>query len=60
MQQRHFLGKVSCTACSNARSSAISATPTTLSPEVAAFVAAVDEAYQSADADRLMIERSLD
>jgi signal transduction histidine kinase len=32
----------------------------TLSPELAAFVAAVGEAYQSADADRLMIERSLD
>ena len=34
--------------------------PSTLSPELASFVAAVDEAYQSADADRLMIERSLD
>ena len=34
-----------------------SATP---SPELAAFLAAVDEAYQSADAERLMIERSLD
>jgi signal transduction histidine kinase len=34
--------------------------PGSLSPELAAFVAAVDEAYNSADADRLMIERSLD
>jgi len=31
-----------------------------LSPELAGFVAAVDEAYHSADADRLMIERSLE
>ena len=34
--------------------------PAALPPELGAFVAAVDEAYQSADADRLMIERSLD
>jgi signal transduction histidine kinase len=34
--------------------------PAKLSPELSAFVAAVDEAYSSADADRLMIERSLD
>ncbi|MBS4099533.1 MAG: histidine kinase [Sulfuricella sp.] len=34
--------------------------PATLSPQVAAFAGAVDEAYQAADADRLMIERSLD
>ncbi len=33
---------------------------TTLSPELAAFISAVDEAYSSADADRLLIERSLD
>ena len=31
-----------------------------LPPEFAAFLAAVDEAYHSADTDRLMIERSLD
>jgi two-component system, NtrC family, sensor kinase len=31
-----------------------------LSPELSAFIAAVDDAYNSADADRLMIERSLD
>ncbi|MFA7241039.1 MAG: ATP-binding protein [Sulfuricellaceae bacterium] len=31
-----------------------------LSPELATFVAAVNEAYLSADTDRLMIERSLD
>jgi signal transduction histidine kinase len=31
-----------------------------LTPELAAFAAAVDEAYNSADADRLLIERSLD
>jgi signal transduction histidine kinase len=34
--------------------------PATLTPELAAFIAAVDEAYGGADADRLMIERSLD
>jgi two-component system NtrC family sensor kinase len=34
--------------------------PATLPPELATFIAAVDEAYNSADADRLMIERSLD
>ncbi|OGS91672.1 MAG: histidine kinase [Gallionellales bacterium GWA2_60_18] len=34
--------------------------PATLPPELAAFIAAVDEAYNSADADRLLIERSLD
>ncbi|MDO8991299.1 MAG: ATP-binding protein [Sideroxyarcus sp.] len=34
--------------------------PATLSPELAAFIAAVDEAYQSADEERLLIERSLD
>ncbi len=34
--------------------------PATLPPELAAFVAAVDEAYNSADTDRLLIERSLD
>jgi two-component system NtrC family sensor kinase len=32
----------------------------TMSSELAAFIAAVDEAYISADADRLLIERSLD
>ena len=32
----------------------------TPSAELAAFIAAVDEAYNSADADRLLIERSLD
>ncbi len=32
----------------------------TLPPELAAFLAAVDQAYNSADADRLVIERSLD
>ena len=31
-----------------------------LPPEFAAFLAAVDEAYHSADADRLMIERALE
>ncbi len=30
------------------------------SPEMARFISAVDEAYASADADRLLIERSLD
>jgi signal transduction histidine kinase len=34
--------------------------PAALPPPMAAFVAAVDEAYQAADADRLMIERSLE
>lgn len=33
---------------------------TAASAELAAFIAAVDEAYVSADADRLLIERSLD
>jgi two-component system, NtrC family, sensor kinase len=33
---------------------------TTLPPELMRFIAAIDEAYSSADADRLMIERSLD
>ena len=32
----------------------------TMSAELAAFITAVDEAYGSADADRLLIERSLD
>jgi two-component system NtrC family sensor kinase len=32
----------------------------TLSPELTKFITAVDEAYASADTDRLMIERSLD
>jgi signal transduction histidine kinase len=32
----------------------------TLPPELVAFIAAVDEAYQSADEERLLIERSLD
>ncbi len=31
-----------------------------LPPELAAFIAAVDDAYKGADADRLLIERSLD
>lgn len=31
-----------------------------LTPELSGFIAAVDDAYNSADADRLMIERSLD
>jgi len=34
--------------------------PAALPPEIAALAAAVDEAYAAADADRLMIERSLD
>jgi two-component system NtrC family sensor kinase len=34
--------------------------PATLPPELAMFIAAVDEAYNSADAERLLIERSLD
>jgi two-component system, NtrC family, sensor kinase len=34
--------------------------PATFPPELSVFIAAVDEAYNSADADRLMIERSLD
>ncbi len=34
--------------------------PAALPPEVAAFAAAVDEAYAAADADRAMIERSLE
>ncbi len=34
--------------------------PVALPPQVAKFIAAVEEAYISADADRLMIERSLD
>jgi signal transduction histidine kinase len=34
--------------------------PATLPQEWAMFIAAVDEAYNSADAERLMIERSLD
>jgi two-component system NtrC family sensor kinase len=34
--------------------------PAMLAPEFEKFIAAVDEAYISADADRLMIERSLD
>lgn len=32
----------------------------TFSPELSAFLSTVDEAYNNADADRLMIERSLD
>lgn len=34
--------------------------PAILPPGMAAFIAAVDDAYNSADADRLMIERTLD
>lgn len=34
--------------------------PTAIPPAMAAFIAAVDDAYKSADADRLMIERTLD
>ncbi len=34
--------------------------PAKLPPDLSVFIAAVDEAYNSADADRLMIERSLD
>jgi signal transduction histidine kinase len=34
--------------------------PATLPNELVKFIAAVDEAYKSADADRLMIERTLD
>jgi two-component system, NtrC family, sensor kinase len=34
--------------------------PASLPPELALFIAAVDEAYNSADADRLLIERSFD
>ncbi len=34
--------------------------PAMFPPELSVFIAAVDEAYNSADADRLMIERSLD
>jgi signal transduction histidine kinase len=34
--------------------------PAILPPGMAAFLAAVDEAYNNADADRLMIERTLD
>jgi signal transduction histidine kinase len=34
--------------------------PATLPPGMADFIAAVDDAYKSADADRLIIERSLD
>jgi len=34
--------------------------PATFSQELVAFIAAVDEAYNSADADRVLIERSLD
>lgn len=32
----------------------------TVPPELAKFISAVDDAYTSADADRLLIERSLD
>jgi signal transduction histidine kinase len=34
--------------------------PATFPPGLATFIAAVDDAYKSADADRLIIERSLD